>query len=131
MPKASTKCTTSVVSLHLKRYGHKPADLSPSLLSYWHGRINTALFNRELGRVTLTCGPTGDDMPMAVDGYYSADPYSPVIHVDSRCKTKRHVLDTLTHEMVHQLQHQRGLPLTHGRFFNAQAKRLAKHGLTL
>lgn len=70
-------------------------------------------------------------MPYPVDGFYDDDPYEPRIHIDARCKTKQHMLDTLAHEMVHQLQHQRGLPMTHGRFFKAWAKKAAKHGLTL
>ena len=129
MPKATLKSRMPTVAAHLAKHGHKRVDLSPSLLSYWHGRLNSELFKRELPRVTLTCGPTGDAMPCPVDGYYDADPYEAVIHVDARCRTKQHILDTLAHEMVHQLQHKRKLPLTHGRFFNAQVKRLAKYGL--
>jgi hypothetical protein len=100
-------------------------------LSYWYGRLNAELFKGELHRVLLTAGPTLDDMPYPVDGFYDADDYEPRLHVDSRCKTKQHILDTLAHEMIHALQHKRRLPLTHGRFFNQQAKRLAKKGLNV
>jgi len=122
--------TPSRVGNHLAKHGHMRVDLSPSLLSYWHGRLNSECFGRKLGRVMLTAGKTGDDMPFPVMGFYDADNYEPRLHVDSRCKTKQAVIDTLAHEMIHQLQHKLGLPLTHGKFFKAQAKRLLKHGIT-
>lgn len=98
-------------------------------MSYWHGRLNSELFDRELKRVKVSCGKTGSDMPYPVYGYYDSEDNT--IHIDSRCKTKAHVLSTLAHEMVHQLQEQRGLPLTHGRFFQAWEKKLKKYGLDI
>lgn len=64
-------------------------------------------------------------------GYYSPDEQSPYINIDPRVTTRGMFIATLAHEMVHQLQHQRGLPLTHGRFFKAQAKKALKQGVTL
>lgn len=66
-----------------------------------------------------------------VMGYYDYDTDDPSLHIDSRCKTRADIINTLAHEMVHQLQHQRGLPVNHGKFFKRQAKRLAKHGVMI
>lgn len=68
-------------------------------------------------------------MPCPVMGFYDYDNDEPRLHIDKRCKTKQQVLDTLAHEMIHQLQHVLGLPVNHGRFFNTQAKRLRRYGL--
>ena len=116
--------------LHLRRSGHKPVALSPYLLRFWHNRLNYLLFSGRLKWVHLTHGPSPEiDFP--VDGCYWPDPYVPRLHIDERCLTKGRFLNTLAHEMVHQYQHEHKLPLTHGRFFKAEAKRLAKHGLTI
>jgi Zn-dependent peptidase ImmA (M78 family) len=119
-----------LVALHLKQRGSERVALTPALLSYWHGRLNTALFSRELKRVPLTCGKS-IDMGGPVMGYYDYDTADPSLHIDSRCKTRADIINTLAHEMVHQLQHQRGLPVNHGKFFKRQAKRLAKHGVVI
>ena len=66
---------------------------------------------------------------MPVMGFYDYDVDEPRLHIDKRCKTKQQVLDTLAHEMVHQLQHERGLGINHGHFFKQQVKRLRKYGL--
>jgi hypothetical protein len=51
------------------------------------------------------------------------------LHIDKRCKTRAEVINTLAHEMIHQLQHERGLNVNHGKFFKLQAKRLQQYGL--
>lgn len=79
----------------------------------------------------LTFGDSTDIVDCPVEGYYLADPYEPRIHIDARCTIRRRVINTLAHEMVHQYQHELGVPLTHGKFFKAQAKRLAKHGIII
>lgn len=89
------------------------------------------LFAGKLKRVSITYGCSKDDLDDPVYGFYDSDPYEARIHIDKRCRTKRAILDTLAHEMVHQYQHEAGLPLTHGRTFKAYAKKAAKHGLTL
>ena len=79
----------------------------------------------------LTYGDSSEVVDSPVEGYYLPDAYEPRLHIDARCNTRRRVINTLAHEMVHQLQHELGVPLTHGKLFKAQAKRLAKHGLTI
>lgn len=59
---------------------------------------------------------------------YAGDSY---IHIDYSVDTKALFINTLAHEMVHQLQHERGLGINHGRFFKQQIKRLRKHGLEI
>ena len=128
MPQETIKSRTQrQVVQHLLEHGHKPVDLTPALLSYWHGRLNTACFDRELGRVILTCGKSQDIGP--VMGYYDYNDDEPSLHIDKRCKTRAEVINTLAHEMIHQLQHERGLSVNHGTFFKAQAKRLQQYGL--
>lgn len=115
------------LSSHLAKHGHKRLGLSLPLLRYWHSRLNTLLFGGKLGRINITYG----DSPYEVYGLYYPDPYGARIHIDSRCRVRQAILDTLAHEMVHQYQHEHGLPLTHGRLFKAFAKKAAKHCLTL
>lgn len=78
----------------------------------------------------MTYGET-TEVAIPVCGLMFPCDIDPRIHIDARITTRRALLETLAHEMVHQLQHERKLPLTHGRFFKAQAKRFAKYGLTL
>ena len=62
-------------------------------------------------------------------GYYDYDDDEPSLHIDKRCKTRAEVINTLAHEMIHQLQHERELSVNHGAFFKAQVKRLQQYGL--
>ena len=100
-------------------------------MRYWHNQLNVLLFKGALRKVKLTYGDSTDVVDVPVDGYYLPDHYGPRLHIDARCLTKGRFLNTLAHEMVHQYQHELGLPLTHGAFFKEQAKRLAKHGLLI
>ena len=88
------------------------------------------LFGSKLKRVRLTFGETTIyDYP--VWGYFMPDEQSGTIHLDSRIKDKGMLINTLAHEMVHQMQHELGLPLTHGSYFKKQAARIHKFGVTL
>lgn len=44
------------------------------------------------------------------------------ITIWSRKMTRRHMLCTLIHEMIHQLQDLQGKPLVHGRYFKVMCK---------
>jgi hypothetical protein len=115
------------IKAYLLKYGCQPVDLSTTLLRHWHNRLNRELFQGKLSRVQLSFGYSGDAVDTPVDGYY----FEHRIHIDTRANTRHHVLSTLVHEMVHQLQDEQGKPLTHGRLFKQYAKRFSKHGLLL
>ena len=94
------------------------------MLAYWHQRLNRELFRGCLSRCRLTAGRS----PSAygpVFGYYT----NGRIHIDRRVRTKRELINTLAHEMIHQLQDQHGQPLNHGKDFRAWAARLTRKGV--
>ena len=100
------------------------------MLRHWHSRLNSELFKGELRKLDLTIHPS-DRVDGPAYGYFSPDEQVPYINIDPMVITKGMFIATMAHEMVHQLQHQRGLPLTHGRFFKANAKKALKHGIIL
>lgn len=112
------------VSEHLEKHGHKAIVLSPHLLAYWHARLNRELFRGKLHKCRLTYGRTRV-IKDPVYGYY----FEGRIHIDGRVRTKRALLDTLAHEMIHQLQDQHGQPTNHGKDFRAWARRLTPKGI--
>lgn len=106
-------------------------DLSIPLLTYWHNRLNRELFKGALRRISVLHGLTHPAIAEPVYGYYQPDDQLPYINIDARVTTRAMLLNTLTHEMVHQYQDESGLPLTHGKVFQRHAKRMAKHGIIL
>lgn len=112
------------VSEHLAKAGHRAIVPTQSLLAYWHARLNRELFRGKLGKCQLTYGRTRI-IKEAVYGYY----FEGRIHIDTRVKTKRVLICTLAHEMIHQLQDEHGRPTTHGKDFRAWQRKLAKKGV--
>jgi hypothetical protein len=93
-------------------------------LSAWHAHYNRELFGGELRSLAVRVSRR----MRARLGHYSTatstgDP--PEIAI-SRRHLRRHgwkeALDTLVHEMVHQWQDERGLPIDHGPVFRAKAR---------
>lgn len=77
-------------------------------LRYWHTRFNRLCFEGKLRRIPVElaeCMP--DAMGLCWGDRIAIDRYLPA--PDARA--------TLLHEMVHQWQHENGLPMHHGRTF--------------
>lgn len=89
------------------------------------------MFGGKLKKVELSYGDSTDTFPEPVWGYYMPSEQAGRIHIDGGVRTKQLLLHTLAHEMVHQAQHERNLPLTHGWVFKAYATRFAKYNLIL
>jgi hypothetical protein len=122
----SAACGSLVVSIqkHLKHHGHKPVTLTVKLLAYWHYRINKECFNGGLNKVVITFGRSRICKD-PVFGYY----LNGRIHIDSRNKTKRELVNTMAHEMIHQRQDQSAESLNHGKTFTLWASALKEHGI--
>lgn len=113
-----------VSTQYLLRTGYQSVDPSLTLLRYWHGRLNRLLFQGKLGKCKLTYGESEEKN---VDGLFYED--GPHIHIDARIKTRKALIDTLAHEMIHQFQHQQRKPTTHNAMFKRMAKRFIKYGI--
>ena len=100
-------------------------------MRYWHNRLNVELFGSRLTKIRLQYGDSTGVFKSPVWGYYHGSEQDCHIHIDANVNTKLMLVNVLAHEMVHQLQHQLDKPVTHGRFFKSQAKRLLKHGIIL
>jgi hypothetical protein len=93
-------------------------------LNGWHARYNRELFGGELRPVAVRVSRR----MRARLGHYIASNAAgePAEIAISRRHLKRHgwkeALDTLVHEMVHQWQDERGLPIDHGAVFRAKAR---------
>ena len=85
------------------------------------GRLHTV--NLVNGEITF--------FDFAAYGAYVPSEDAPSIHVSSIIKTRKLLLETLAHEMVHQWQHQHKLPLTHGPLFKRYAAKFLKYGMIL
>jgi len=95
-------------------------------LTEWHARYNSEYFANELRALDVRVSRR----MRARLGHYTAATRSgdpPEIAI-SRRHLRRHgweeALHTLLHEMVHQWQDERGLPIDHGRTFRAKAREL-------
>ena len=94
-------------------------------LRYWHTRYNNLLFNGKLTKVPIITRELveGDK----AEGMYW--PHDNHIEVDWSLE-QREARCALLHEMVHQWQHESGLPVDHGPAFeNWKATCFARTGL--
>jgi SprT-like family len=98
-------------------------------LTAWHARYNRELFGGDLRPLEVRISRR----MRARLGHYTAasrDGAPPEIAI-SRRHLKRHgwkeALETLVHEMVHQWQDERGLPIDHGPVFRAKARAMGIH----
>jgi hypothetical protein len=111
--------------LSRRRGGNHPEDSRVAeRLTEWHARYNAQFFGGELRPLQVRVSRR----MRARLGHYTAatragDPAEIAI---SRRHLRRHgwdeALQTLLHEMVHQWQDERGLPIDHGRTFRAKAR---------
>lgn len=107
-----------MIAAHIAARGHEPVVPTMRMLRYWFPRLNKALFGGSLHPCQLVLAPlTGN--------WGTCDTLS-----DGRVRitlsttqewTRSALIGTLAHEMVHQYQHQHGLPLTHGDAFKSWA----------
>lgn len=83
-------------------------------LRFWHTRLNTLFFDGVLARPVLEL----KRVRKAYGLYYpEAIPRIVISHSLTRTEAKL----TLAHEIIHQWQHSKGLPLTHGSTFREWA----------
>lgn len=102
---------------HLRRHGHRPVKPTVRMLRHWWGRINKEVFDGALLPCQLSAASCSDES--AVGLCYPLDGGRVRIVVHDMDVTRAGVLGTLAHEMIHQWQHQNGLPMNHGIDFQA------------
>jgi hypothetical protein len=94
-----------------------------TLLAEWHARLNAERFGGELGQLPIRVSRR---MKSRL-GHYAPrrQRQTPEIAISAR-HVRRHgfeeALVTLLHEMVHQWQDERGLPVDHGAGFRGKAR---------
>lgn len=107
-----------MIAEHVAARGHEPVVPTLRLLRYWWPRLNKALFGGCLHPCQMVLvqgeGFWGQCTTLS-DGRVRIDMNT------SLTWTRSALLGTLAHEMVHQYQHQHGLPVTHGEAFKAWA----------
>ncbi|GAC1516607.1 MAG: hypothetical protein NVS1B4_12450 [Gemmatimonadaceae bacterium] len=94
------------------------------LLAYWHRLLNRERFGDSLRPIRIRISRRmrsrlGHYTPDGGDGR------TPEIGISARhlrCHGLEEALQTLLHEMVHQWQHESGLPIDHGRTFRRKAR---------
>lgn len=88
--------------------------LTTRYLKYWHTYFNRLLFQGELSKPTLPVGNYRKGWVGACVVEHEDDPVHIHISPSLSAKDARRVL---LHEMVHQWQHESGLPMNHGRSY--------------
>lgn len=116
---------------YVRTRGYEPVVPTVRMLRHWWPRINLEVFGGILMPCQLTYGVSGLKNVMGL--CYALDGGRARIHIETspywlRCD----LLATLAHEMVHQYQHQNGLPMTHGKSFKQWAAPIRRTtGLTI
>lgn len=112
------------VNSFLRKYGHLRIVPSPALMRYWYKRLNRSIFHGELPGCRMTvredfgASTLGAFYPDEITGHrINLEP----VHTWSTSD----VVETIAHEMIHQLQEIRGKKLWHGGFFKTEARRVS------
>lgn len=105
------------VGEYLRRCGNQPVTPTPRLLRYWWNRINLELFDGLVHIENIEVTPFD----------HWADCDGEDLRVSSTIQfTRKSLLTTVAHEMIHAMQWHRSRPLDHGKFFQIQATRLQR-----
>lgn len=114
---------------HLEKRGDDSSfTVTPDLVLYWWKLLNKAVFNDQLLTPRkIICRRFHDDwgwcIPLSKKGNVH-------IGINSEHHDRKHFLETLSHEMVHQWQWTKVGEMTHGKSFY-QWKPVLKQALTL
>lgn len=105
---------------------HPDDERAAERLTEWHARYNAELFGAELRAIRVRVSRR---MRARLGHYIAATTAGePAEIAISRRHLRRHgweeALQTLLHEMVHQWQDERGMPIDHGRAFRQKAREL-------
>lgn len=107
-----------MIDKYVDKRGHEPLPtVTPRMLRYWWGRLNRECFNGELKLPQLFFGPIPAEFGETMGLTWPLESGISRIHLGPLNDTRKSFLATLAHEMVHQWQHQNGLPLKHGHTF--------------
>ena len=105
---------------------------TPRMLSYWWRWVNDHAFSGALPPGVSFRTHT-DEESQGTHGFSTHAIYFPghlqgfgTISFWKTEQTRRQMVSTLAHEMVHQEQHLLGLPMTHGRQFKQRCKAISK-----
>ncbi len=105
---------------------HERVTPTPAMLRYWWRALNAAAFRGALPQPHFAV--LDDDL--GCKAWFETAPYSNPgegqIGFSKETITRRALLGTMLHEMVHQYQAMSGRPLVHGRFFRVVCRRLGR-----
>lgn len=116
---------------HLKNREHEPVTVTPALVKYWWRIFNCALFDNKLNP------PNSILCRNFKDGYYGwciGDPSKGDIvdiGIKSNMPSRKLMLTTIAHEMIHQWQIANGINNAHNMQFYGWRFKLMKLGLPL
>ena len=107
------------------RTPHAPVTPTPAMLRYWWLRLNRDMFHGALPQPVFRVRRLKDDRALYENAVYG-NLGEGTISFAPAAITRRALVGTMLHEMIHQLQMMQSRPLVHGRFFNVVAKRLGR-----
>lgn len=119
------------VADHVRDRGHEPCVPTTRMLKHWWSSFNREVFDNELLPCQLGTEPYDGHRTM---GYCTplASGRARIDVVPEFQDSRASVLATLLHEMVHQVQHQRGGAMNHGPTFTAWSRHIRRiTGLTI
>lgn len=109
---------------HIVKHGHITVLPTYSMVRYWWAKLNAEIFDGILLKAQISVGSdphTGFSADEVDGGCFPLGGERVRIHVSEKDMSKQMLIATIAHEMVHQLQYQHGIPMTHGDFFQQWA----------
>lgn len=97
----------------------------------WHRTINREVFGKELREDTKIEVRRRHGCYGECWGYVKNDEYVVSISFNHWFLSKKHFIECVVHEMVHQYQWEKLNEMTHGESFYAWQPKLQKYGMTL